>query len=512
MEAWALLSTILVLLYLYGTSTHGHFKNLGIPGPTPLPFIGTMLLYRRGLWKCDLESRKKYGDMWRLYEGMTPVLVITDPDMIKKVLVKECYSVFTNRPTLGPGGIMKKGLLRSENEEWKRIRSLLSPTFTSGKLKEMFPIIQHYGDVMVKNMSLEVEKGKPIAVRDIFAAYSLNVVISTSFGVKVDSLNNAQDPFMSNVKKLHKLNFFNPLIFSTDDFKYYIEKIWTLFPFLYRIYDKLNISIFPNDAITFFKKFVEKTKKCRLENTQENPVDFLQLMMNCQNSKNEDDSYTGHFVRWYKALSDLEIVAQSITFVFAGYETTSNALSFIMYTLATHPDVQKKLQHEIDAILPNKVIFKKIDIASEDSTEGNEIKPWAPATYNVLVELEYLDMVISETLRLYPVGARLSRLSKKDAEINGVFIPQNTKVEVALFVLHRDPKYWPEPEKFCPERFSKENKDRINPYVYMPFGNGPRNCLGMRFALINMKLAVVKILQNFSVQTCEETQYSPEIR
>ncbi|GAB1290354.1 Cytochrome P450 3A25 [Apodemus speciosus] len=455
------------------------------------------------MWKCDVEFKEKYGDIWGLYEGMTPVLVITEPDMIKKVLVKECYSIFTNRlvtgicdsypegtdgwkceqsdcreeqnpgvqtnylPPLGPAGIMKKSVLRCENEEWKRIRSLLSPTFTSGKLKEMFPIIQDYGDVLVKNMNLEVEKGKPLAMKDIFGAYSLDVIISTSFGVKVDSLNNPQDPFL------------------------------TIFPFLYQIYDKLNISIFPSDAITFFKKFVEKTKKYRLENTQENPVDFLQLMMNCQNSENEDDSHAAHAESfsvneclgqsvsfWKKALSDLEIVAQSITFVLAGYETTSNALSFIMYTLATHPDVQKKLQHEIDAILPKK----------------------APATYNGLVELEYLDMVINETLRLYPVGARISRLSKKDAEINGVFIPQNTKVGVALFVLHRDSKYWPEPEKFCPERFSKENKGRINPYVFMPFGNGPRNCLGMRFALINMKLAVVKILQNFSVQPCEETQ------
>ncbi|XP_021017756.1 cytochrome P450 3A13-like [Mus caroli] len=184
------------------------------------------------------------------------------------------------------------------------------------------------------------------------------------------------------------------------------------------------------------------------------------------------------------ALSDLEIVAQSISFIFAGYETTSNTLSYIMYTLATHPDAQKKLQQEIDAILPNK----------------------APATYNDLEKIEYLDMVINETLRLYPIGARISRLSKKDAEISGVFIPQNTEVAVPIFLLHRDPKYWPEPEKFCPERFSKENKDRINPYVYMPFGNGPRNCLGMRFALITMKLAVVKIFQNFSVQPCEETE------
>nr|XP_042126190.1 cytochrome P450 3A25-like [Peromyscus maniculatus bairdii] len=77
---------------------------------------------------------------------------------------------------------------------------------------------------------------------------------------------------------------------------------------------------------------------------------------------------------------------------------------------------------------------------------------------------------------------------------------------VPTYPLHRDPEYWPEPEEFCPERFSKENKGSINPYVYLPFGNGPRNCLGMRFALISMKFAVVRVLQNFTLQPCEETQ------
>ncbi|XP_029390614.1 cytochrome P450 3A14-like, partial [Mus pahari] len=236
---------------------------------------------------------------------------------------------------LGPGKILSQSVIRCENEEWKRIRSLLSPTFTSGKLKAMFPIIQHYGDVLVKNMNLEIEKHKPIAIRDVFGAYSLDVIIHTSFGVKVDSLNNPQNPFVNNIRKLLILSFSNPFIFSME-----------IFPFLHQIYNKLNISMFPSDAINFFTKFVEKTKKNRLENSKENPVDFLQLMMNSQNSNNMEDSQ--------KALSDLEIVAQSITFILAGYETTSNALSFIMYILATHPDVQKKLQQEIDAILPNK--------------------------------------------------------------------------------------------------------------------------------------------------------------
>ncbi|XP_028640278.1 cytochrome P450 3A13-like, partial [Grammomys surdaster] len=204
-------------------------------------------------------------------------------------------------------------------------------------------------------------------------------------------------------------------------------------------------------------------------------VDFLQLMINSQNSKIKES---------HKALSDVEIVAQSINFIFAGYETTSSALSFASYLLAIHPDVQKKLQDEIDATLSNKV----------------------PATYDTLLQMEYLDMVVNETLRLYPIAGRLERVCKTDVEINGVFIPKGTVVMVPTFALHKDPKYWPEPEEFRPERFSKKNQDSINPYVYLPFGNGPRNCIGMRLALINMKVALVRVLQNFSFQPCKETQ------
>ncbi|XP_031791849.1 cytochrome P450 3A8 isoform X2 [Piliocolobus tephrosceles] len=96
-ETWLLLVITLVLLYLYGTHSHGLFKKLGIPGPTPLPFLGNILSCRQGFWKFDMESYKKYGKMWGFYDGRQPVLAITDPNMIKTVLVKECYSVFTNR-------------------------------------------------------------------------------------------------------------------------------------------------------------------------------------------------------------------------------------------------------------------------------------------------------------------------------------------------------------------------------------------------------------------------------
>ena len=116
-------------------------------------------------------------------------------------------------------------------------------------------------------------------------------------------------------------------------------------------------------------------KKERLASNQKNRVDFLQLMMNTQNSKGQESQ---------KALSDLEMAAQAVIFIFGGYDATSTSISLIMYELATHPDVQKKLQDEIDRTLPNK----------------------APVTYDALMDMEYLDMVVNESLRLYPIAIR----------------------------------------------------------------------------------------------------------
>ncbi|XP_059105880.1 cytochrome P450 3A31-like isoform X2 [Peromyscus eremicus] len=464
--SWVLLAISLVLLYRYGTHKHDVFKRQGIPGPKPLPFVGTLLNYYKGIWKFDIECYKKYGKIWGLFDGHIPVLAITDTEMIKNVLVKECYSVFTNRREFGPVGIMRKAVSMSKDEDWKRIRALLSPAFTSGKLKEMFPIIEQYGDILVKYLRREAEKGKPIPMKEVFGAYSMDVITSTSFGVNVDSLNNPKDLFVEKARKLIRFDFFDPLFMSV-----------VLFPFLTPMYEKLNVSIFPNDSIAFFKKFVDRMKENRLYSNQKHRVDFLQLMMNMRKNCKDKESH--------KALSDMEIVVQSIVFILGGYETTSNTIVFALYSLATHPDIQKKLQEEIDKTLPNK----------------------ASPNYDELMEMEYLDMVLNETLRLYAVANRIFQACKQDVEIDGVFIPKGSLVTVPIYALHRDPEYWPEPEEFRPEsRFSKENKGSINPYVYLPFGNGPRNCLGMRFALMNLKLTLTKVLQNFTLQPCKETQ------
>ncbi|XP_067329418.1 cytochrome P450 3A9-like [Anolis sagrei] len=475
-ETWALLILSLGLLVLYGIWPFGVFKKLGIPGPRPLPFIGTALAYRKGLLAFDKACFKKYGKIWGFYDGRTPVLAITDPAVIKAVLVKECYSVFTNRRKFGPTGKLESAVSLAEDENWKRIRTVLSPTFTSGKLKEMLPIIQHYAKSLIKNFAEKADKGEPVDIKDVIGPYSMDVVTSSSFGVNIDSMNNAQDPFVKHAKKLVKFNFFSPLFI-----------LMYMVPWLTPILNKMNVSLFSAEAVDFFAQAVAKIKKQRQQEAEKGRVDFLALMIESQ--KSETKSQTNGMNQTYKALTDEEILANAIIFIFGGYEATSNVLCYMLYELARHPDVQQKLQDEIDAALPNK----------------------APLAYEAVMQMEYLDMTVNELLRLYPIGGRLDRICKKDVEINGITIPKGVSVMIPPHVLHFDPDLWEQPEEFRPERFSKENKGSIDPYVYLPFGAGPRNCIGMRFALLVLKAGAVSLLQNFTFKPCKETLIPMEL-
>ncbi|XP_072205326.1 cytochrome P450 3A9-like [Excalfactoria chinensis] len=469
-ETWILLLVFVALLVTYGTWPFGLFKKLGIPGPRPLPFFGTCLEYRKGFLEFDTECFQKYGKIWGIYDGRQPALVVMDPQIIKTVLVKECYSTFTNRRRVDLAGELRNAVSLAEDDQWKRLRTVLSPTFTSGKLKEMFPTMKHFGEMLVKNIQKRVEKNSSVPVKDFFGSYSMDVVTSTSFGVNIDSMNNPKSPFVTEMQKLTKFDFASPVFILAF-----------VCPFLIPLMAKMNISFFSADAVDFFLRAIDKIKKERERETHKGRVDFLQMMIESQKSDSNGSSDGKHS---YKALSDIEVLSQAFIFIFAGYEPTSNTLSYLAYLLALHPDVQQKVVDEIDAVLPNK----------------------APLTYEAIMQLDYLDMAVNETLRLYPLGGRIERTCKRDVEINGVTIPKGTIVIIPPYTLHRSSEYWPNPDEFRPERFSKENKDSIDPYTYLPFGAGPRNCIGMRFALLTLKVAITAILQNFTFQVCKETQ------
>ncbi|XP_030645783.1 cytochrome P450 3A30 isoform X2 [Chanos chanos] len=473
---WSLVVLLLTLLIVYGIWPYRFFKNLGIPGPRPFPIVGTTRLYAKGIQRFDMDCFKEYGKVWGIFDGRLPTLMVADTEMIKTIMVKECYTCFTNRRESNTdlSGPLADGIMNVKDEVWRRIRSTISPLFTSGQLKQIFPVVEQYANRLIDHLRKR-DLTKPVQIKEVFGPYSMDVITSASFSVDIDSINNPQDPFVSHLKDFLQLTFSSPVFLMS-----------IFFPFSTKIFRKLGIMMFPKRATDFLYTFLRKIKDQR-QNEKNGRVDFLQLMIQGQIPDDKAEETSGD--QTAKGLTDHEILSQSFIFILGGYDTTSTTLTFLMYNLATNPDALRKLVEEIDMAFPNN----------------------APVTYEKLMDLEYLDMVMNESQRLLPTAGRAERVCKKTVEVNGVTIPKDTLVGIPTYVLHRDPQHWTSPEEFRPERFSKENKGDINPYAFLPFGLGPRNCVGMRFALLVMKTIVVKLFQNFHLETCKETQIPIQI-
>uniref|UniRef100_S4RZ28 Cytochrome P450, family 3, subfamily A, polypeptide 65 n=1 Tax=Petromyzon marinus TaxID=7757 RepID=S4RZ28_PETMA len=445
------------------------FKKMGVPGPTPLPFLGTFLHYHQGFKEFDQNSFKKYGRIWGTYDGRLPLLVVADTSILKTVLVKDSLEFFTNRRNIGLNGPFKEAMSIANDEKWKRIRNVLSPTFSGGKIKQMCPLIVRCADSLVKNLREKCQSGKLVDLKELHVSCKLRISLPKSLCALIGKYGN----FTSDTSRQMVLCFTG------------INLTTPIFPELVPPLEFLGLSFFPKKASSFFTTIVRQSD-VNIKKNNKGRVDFLQLMVDVQLSKSMQNGANPHSDKY---LTDSELEAQAILFLLAGYETTSTAITFVAYCLACNPDVQTKVQQEIDRFLPNDTL----------------------PSYEILKQMEYLDMVVSETLRMYPPTSRTDRVCKKTTVVNDLVIPKGVVVTVPLWVLHYDPQYWDEPEEFRPERFSKEAKEARDPYCYLPFGQGPRNCIGMRFALMSMKIVVCRILQRYSFHACNETTIPPKL-
>ncbi|KAF7631154.1 hypothetical protein Mgra_00008595 [Meloidogyne graminicola] len=225
--------------------------------------------------------------------------------------------------------------------------------------------------------------------------------------------------------------------------------------------------------------------------------DIFQLLMNAVNEESEKDDLQQEKVKNEidnlmnkqpdKYLSKIELFAQGLILLIAGYETTGSILQFAIYMLTMHPEVQTKLREEINEIL------------------GIEDK----ISYEHLKRMEYLQAVIQETLRMFPPAPMTNRVCNTNLNIKGINLHEGDLIGIPIYSIQHSDEFYSEPEKFRPERFFKEEKADIDPATFLTFGLGPRNCIGMRFAEFQMQIVVAFIVRHFNFKPGPNTPSLP---
>nr|QEV83805.1 cytochrome P450 [Brachionus rotundiformis] len=497
---WILIYTGLVLvatsIITKWMKKRNHFAKLNIPGPKPLPIIGNFnLVMKHGLANNDLILTQKYGKTFGFFLGSTPVVETTDLRLLKSVLIKD-FSVFTNRKRMEAMMFEPYDHFLSliKDEEWKSIRAILSTSFTSGKLKSMSKLMMECSNQLNHHFKKIADEEKTFNGRNYFEGLTLDIICSCCFGFSVDSINDPDNEIIKHLKCLF-------LDSMTKDPRFIFI---ILFPKLATFLRKKQmIELIPKSSLIYLKNLT-LTIMQRRKDKSEYRDDFIQSMVEHEekveinkldiehnSSDDEDMKWNPKDAKYLKkSLTISEIFSQAAMFLIAGMETTATTLNFIAYNLAKHQDIQQKLIDEVDQVL------------EEHNGEIN---------YETVKKMRYMSMVIDETLRMFPAAIKLDRLAGEDFEFEGMKIEKDQMVVVPLWALHRDPELYPEPEKFDPERFSAENKQKRDNNAYLPFGNGPRNCLGMRFALLEIKLTLTNIISKFRFETCDQTPDKIEI-
>lgn len=460
---WLIIIVVLLLaLYVYGTSKHDTFSKMGVEGPKPLPILGTLLgTINKGLLQFDHHCFQTYGKVFGLFEGSrTPVLAICDPELVKEIVVKQAAK-FQDRRVLFKDELTKDFLTTLEGSDWKYVRNTVSPTFSSGKLKAMIGQINECCKLLEKNLLEEAKSRKDMEIREFTGGYTMDVIASTGFGIQVDSQKDKNNDFVKYAKKAFDFNFSLLLV------------LLMVFPEARKIFETLGVEIFPRDSLRFFRQVASAVLKQRNESTDKSRTDFIQLM---SNSHIEGDETKG--------VTESQVLAQAVLFFLAGYETTASAITFLMYNLAINPECQEKVLEEVD-----RVAGKKGEV-----------------TFEMLHEMHYLERAINESLRMFPAALRTDRVATEDTVAGDFKINKGMVVAIEIYNLHYDPAVWPEPEKFDPDRFTEEEKAKRSPYSFCPFGVGPRTCIGMRLALLEIKCASIYILRNFRIERSEKTE------
>lgn len=405
-----------------------------------------------------------------IFDMQTPLIMIRDPEVIKLIGVKHFDNFPEHKQFVDEDQdpFFGKNLFAMRGQSWKELRNLLTPAFTASKMRVMFELINKCAlDFSGFVIDDATKSGAEVDVKDAFSRYTNDVIASCAFGLSVDSMRDPNNEFYLYGKKATDLGGWTML-------KMFFVKS---FPRLAKFCD---IRITPKDAVQYFKSVVKETIDTRDAKGIVRP-DMIQLMMDARGKTSD-----------LLKLSLDDMTAQAFIFFLAGFETVNMLMCFITVLLARYPEVHEKLQKECDEVMRQ--------------TEG---KP----TYEKIVAMTYMDAVVNETLRLYPLVPTIDRVCVSDFELppnrpgeDPVKVKAGMGIWLSAYGIHRDPKFYPDPEKFVPERFLNV-KVALNQPEYLPFGIGPRACIGNRFALLETKIVVFYLLAKCNFKPSQKMKW-----
>lgn len=469
----AIIGLVIYLLFFSKSSPPSYWEKNGIP------FIDSSVVatdFEILLGKKSILHRDDYayatlgsGKFCGMLETPEPVILVKDLELIKKITIKD-FNHFVDRrdffTVADDQGLLRKLLGMLKGSEWKDVRTTMSPTFTSGKIRRMMEHFNSVGKDWVEMIHSQAKQSSTgAAVIDVINTvnqYTVDVIGSAVFGMNTGTIRCPDAVFAKMARRVSEVGL--------------VEFIkLNLSPRYPKLFKMLGIEALDMKSIGFFEKILRQSlEERRSGNVRRN--DFQQLLIDAQRGelKNVGSDELSEFEKEATldsnvssnsktntriTLTDDMIVAQSILFFMAGFTSTSTFISFSAYMLAANPEIQEKLRKEVDTI----------------------VKDDGSVDFDELGTLVFMDMFVNEVLRHYPAAIRLERTCTteyRDPE-TGLFVPKNGIVCIPINAIHHDPKYYTNPEKFNPENFSPANKAKRSPYSFLPFGMGPRNCIGL---------------------------------
>lgn len=415
-----------------------------LPGPSGLPVFGSLF----DAWENPLHlfarGAATHGRLMRFRFMNYEYVLVTSPEGAKHVLVDNHKNYTKSRSYDGLKVMLGTGLLTSEGDFWKRQRRLAQPAFHRERLSRFADQMVSATDDALVSWEKKAKTGEAFDVHEEMMTLTLRIVGLTLFDIDVAG-KQAADIGEAVTVAVHWCNA-------------HVQAIVRV-PLAVPI--PRNVKF--RKALQTLNRLVEDIISQRRGNTAEKH-DLLAMYMEAT------DADTG------EKMTDKQLRDEVMTLILAGHETTANALSWAFYLLSQNPDVRDRMHEEVTRVLGNRT-----------------------PTFEDVRNLEYTGWVLQEAMRLYPPVWVFERTALSDDEIDGFRIPKGAGVAVSPFVMHRDPAYWENPEKFDPERFSPARSASRSKHLYLPFGGGPRVCIGNMFAMMEAQLILARVAQKYQL-------------